>query len=186
MADGDTATKQPVFSILAAVFVFICALSPLLFITVPVMLTVGMGIVAIVRKERPRWVAPLAVAASLMLLFYASQQLSEIRNSLSTGNSSGDLSGAEISDWSWDADPSFGGKGTIKWRVAIHNKTDKPISSVEVAFTSYDENQHMLTNTMTFVTAIPPGGTRNDESYADYYGTEKTANVAITAVRYSE
>lgn len=184
MAEQQDTKKQPIFSILAAVFAVLCAMTPILFMTLPILLTVGFGVVSIIRKEKPRWVAPLALAVCVGLWFMAGQQMNAIRNTLASGNEDGDLSAVEITDWSWDIDPSFGTKGTIKWRVAVHNKSDKPIESVRVSFATYDSNQRLLTSTMTYVTAIPPGETRNSESFADYYGTEKSANAAVTAVSY--
>ena len=145
------------------------------------MLSVGLAIVGVMRKERPRWLAPITIAVCVFLLFASSTQLSNIG-----GTSSENLESAEIADWSWDVDPSFGTNGTIKWRVSIKNKTDKPIEAVKVDFTSYDASGKMLTSTFAYVSAIPPMGKRDRESYADFYGPEQTADVAISSVRFSE
>jgi len=96
------------------------------------------------------------------------------------------LDAAEIADWNWREDTSFGTDGTIHWTVQIRNTTDRYIESVKVEFTTYDASGKLVSTTFTYVDAIAPGGTRSESSYADYYRTEQRATVKITNVRYSD
>jgi hypothetical protein len=171
--------STPIFSILAAVCLMFSLGAPLILITLPLMVTAVFAIIGMVRKEHPRFIAPIALAGAVLLFFMAGSSLSNIR-----GTSSANLSAATIDDWSWQADPEFGTNGTIKWRVVVRNTSDKPVESAKVEFSTYDQSGKILTSTFSYVNAIPPGGTRTDESYADYYGTEKTARADISEVRF--
>jgi hypothetical protein len=70
--------------------------------------------------------------------------------------------------------------------VEVKNKSQRNISTVRVNFTSYDGQGKLITSTFTYVHAIPSGETRSDDSYADLYGMEQTANAQITEVRFAE
>ena len=95
------------------------------------------------------------------------------------------LDAAEISDWNWRKDASFGTDGTIHWTVQIRNTSGRYIESVRVEFTTYDSSGKLVSTTFTYVDAIAPGGTRSESSYADYYRTEEKAATVITNVRFS-
>jgi hypothetical protein len=145
------------------------------------MLTLAMSVIAMVRKEKPRWIAPAVLALAIILVLSAGAQLNNI-----TGTSASNLSAAKLDDWSWNADPEFGTNGTIKWRVVVRNTSDRPIRNAKVDFTTYDANNKLLSSTFTYVDAIPAGQTRTDESYADLYGTEATADAVISEVHFGD
>lgn len=96
------------------------------------------------------------------------------------------LSAAEITDWNWRKDPSFGTGGTIKWNVTVKSMTSRYIETVRIEFTTYDSSGKLVSTTFTYVDAIAPGSTRSESSYADYYRTEEKASITITSVRYSD
>lgn len=180
-AEPSSISKStPIFGILAAVCLVFSLGAPLILITLPLMATAVLAVIGIVRKERPRWLAIAALVGSVLLFLLAGSSLNNIR-----GTSSANIGAATIDDWSWNPDPSFGTHGTIKWRVVVRNTSDKPIESAKVDFTTSDETGHLLTSTFTYVNAIPPGDTRTEESYADLYGTEKSAGVVISEVRFA-
>jgi hypothetical protein len=93
---------------------------------------------------------------------------------------------AKIDDWSWEADPDFGTEGAIKWRVSVKNLSDRTIDSAKVEFSAYDKDHHLVTTTFTYVDDIPPGETRDEESFADYHGGEDTARVVVAEVRFDD
>ncbi|HEX8365340.1 MAG TPA: FxLYD domain-containing protein [Allosphingosinicella sp.] len=184
-AGDETAAKSqnaPLFTTIAAVLFVLCLTTPIIMLSLPVMLTVGAGVVALFRKEKLRWIAVLAIILSALLMFAASAQIGQIG---SRGTSTADLSSVRLSDWSWEADREFGTRGTIKWRVAVQNLTQRAIDNVKVDFSSYDRDGRLLTSTFTYVHAIPPGGSRTEESFADLYGTENRASAVVTEVRFS-
>jgi len=181
-ATPGTTQNAPLFTTIAAVLFVVCLTTPIIMLSLPVMLTIGAGIVALFRKEKLRWVAALAIIFSVLLMFAASAQIGQIG---SRGASATELSSVRMSDWSWEADPAFGTRGTIKWRVVVQNLTQRAIDNVKVDFSSYDREGRLLTSTFTYVNAIPPGGSRSEESFADLYGTEARAAAEVTGVRFS-
>jgi hypothetical protein len=102
-----------------------------------------------------------------------------------TGEDPSSLKAVEIVSWNWRPDPSFGGKGTIHWNAQVRNLSQRYIESVRLELTTYDAAGQLVTTAFTFVGSIPPGETRSDESYADYYGTEQRAAVQVASVRFS-
>src|SRR5581483_7616163 len=99
---------------------------------------------------------------------------------------SSNLEAAEIAEWNWQEDRDFGTQGTIKWNVQIKNRSSRNIATVRVEFTTYDRSSKLVATTFTYVKAIPAGGMRAEASYADLYGTEDTASVRITSVRFAD
>jgi hypothetical protein len=93
---------------------------------------------------------------------------------------------AKVEDWSWETDPDFGTEGAIKWRVSVRNLSSQPIATAKIEFSAYDADHHLLTTTFTYVENIPPGETRDEESFADFHGGEQTARVAVASVRFSD
>ena len=180
-AELSTTSKAPLFGILAMVFAFICLTTPVIFLTLPLMLTTGMAVVAVFRKERPRWLAPLTLAFCALLVMSAASTVNGVR-----GTSPSNLSSAHLVDWSWNADPDFGTRGTIKWRVAVRNVSNRPIRNVKVEFSTYDKAGKLLSNDFSYVHAIPPGEIRDNESFADLYGTEDSGRAVISEVHFSD
>ena len=178
---ASKATKAPIFTIIAGVFLLISLGTPMLLVTMPVMGAAGLALVAMLRKERPRWLAPIIAICAVLLVFAAGSHMSEL-----SGDSEANLSSAKITQWSWDVDSDFGTDGTIKWRAEIQNTSDRPIRNVKVDFTTYDRSGKLLTSTFAYVSAIPPGGTKSDESFADLYGTEDKAQAVISEVHFAD
>ena len=145
------------------------------------------------RKKILKWFAWGGVFLFVMFIFglgAGAEDSSYSANSLGAGMSSAPYSTApdptpavEIEDWNWVADPSFGSNGAIKWNVKLRNNSDQYIDAVRVDFTTYDAAGKMVTTTSNYVRSIPPGGSRADNSYADYYGTEDKAEVQVASVR---
>ena len=179
--DSGIRSSTPIFTILAGAFCIICLFTPIILLTMPIMVTIACAVISIFRKEKPRWLAPFWIVASIFVMVGAGSSLNK-----SLGTTPENLSAAEVIDSSWSPDPSFGNNGTVKWRVRIANKTDRSIEHVKVDFSTFDSNNKLLTHTFSYVDAIPAMGYRDDESFADYYGTEATANFAITSVKFSE
>lgn len=178
-------SASPLFTILAGVFFLVSLTSPLILLTVPVMLTLGMAVIAMFRKERPRWISPTIAVLTVLVTLSAANRLDEVQSNL-RGDSPSNLTAVNLDDWNWTIDPSFaGGRGTIKWTAAVRNTSDRPVARVKVEFSTYDESGRLLASGFTYLTGIPPGGTRTQQSYADYYGTEKTADAQVAAVRFS-
>jgi hypothetical protein len=104
-----------------------------------------------------------------------------INSSLAASRSS-NLDAAEIVDFNWRKDPDFGTHGTIKWNVQVRNKSSKNIESVKVEFTTYDAAGKLVAATFAYVSAIPAGQIRAEDSYADLYKTEDNAKAIISEV----
>jgi hypothetical protein len=141
------------------------------------MITVGIAVISLFRKERGRAGAVIVIvlAIGLVLLNAADMQAPTTSN----------LSSAEVVDWNWQKDPTFGGHGTIKWNVEVRNKSTQNISNVKVGFATYDDQRKLVASTFTYVQAIPAGQTRTENGYADLYGTEQKAMVQIQEVNFA-
>jgi len=179
-AAPKTAGKTPIFTSISGAMLLVSLTTPMIMVSTPAAITIVTAIAGWFRRERFRWAAALSLVAAILMMFATSSHLNS-----GFSDSPGDLSKAQITDWNWNIEPDFGSTGTIKWRVEVKNLSDKPMESVKVEFTSKDAASKLLTSTFTFVHAIPPGESRTAESYADLYGTEKTANVVVSNVRYS-
>jgi hypothetical protein len=70
--------------------------------------------------------------------------------------------------------------------VSVKNLSDRTIDSAKVEFSAYDKDHHLVTTTFTYVDDIPPGETRDEESFADYHGGEDTARVVVAEVRFDD
>lgn len=183
--ESDTGKNSPIFAIIAVCCFLISLFSPILFITIPVMITVIFSLVSIFRKERPKILSPIVASASVLLLIVSNSSLGNVGTQIEAPKSKYNLSSAELENFSWVIDPQFAGKGTVKWKFSVHNNSNKSISLVKVEFTSYDKDHKLLASDFTYIEAIPAGETRSKESYADYYHNEQTANAVITEVRFS-
>jgi hypothetical protein len=172
----------PIFTVLAGLFFIACLMSPMLLITLPVMLTLGMAAVAMFRREAPRWLSPLIAVSTVLILFAASSHVSSIGDNL-RGDNPEALAAASIAEWNWSVDPDFAGKGTIKWDVSVRNNSDKPLSTVKVELTTYDKNGSIISSDTTYLSSIAPGAKRNSSGYADYFGNEERADVRVLEAR---
>lgn len=74
--------EMPLFTILAGIFAFVCLFCPAIMITLPVMITLGVGVAAVARKERPRWVAPAACVFAIVIAVWAANQIDTVRDNL--------------------------------------------------------------------------------------------------------
>jgi hypothetical protein len=135
------------------------------------------AVMALFRKERAPGLAVITIVAALGLVALNQADL--------TAPTSSNLQAAEIADWNWQKDPTFGGRGTIKWNVVVRNKSDQNIRNAKVEFTTYDKNGKLVASTFAFVDAIPPGQSRSTNSFADFYGTEVTAKTQLGEVYFA-
>jgi hypothetical protein len=169
----------PIFLALSVIALVLMLNTPRLLLFFPLMGILGGATISLFRKERG-WPGAVVV----LLLGIGLWVLSEMPNTNSTtGFNSSNLAAAEIVDFNWRKDPTFGTRGTIKWNVQVQNKSSQNISAAKVEFTTYDRSGKLVASTFTYVSAIPAGQTRTTESYADLYGTEQRANVVIADVR---
>jgi hypothetical protein len=173
--------RSSVFCGVAFVMLVLAALSPRILVVVPVGLTVVLAAISLVRRERLAMLSLIVIGLAVWLAYEATSEMSAI---ISETPSVENLDSAEVADWNWHADPIFGSRGTIKWNVEVHNKSTRNIRSAKVEFTTYDGGGKLVASTFAFVDAIPAGGTRGANSFADLYGTEKTALVRLSTVQY--
>src|ERR1019366_7054097 len=97
------------------------------------------------------------------------------------GGSPEDLKAVEITTWNWKKDPSWGSNGVIHWVVQIKNKSARNVSRVDVEFSTFDAKGKIVSSSHEFVHAIPPGGSRAEESFADLYGSEADAHIQVVS-----
>jgi hypothetical protein len=171
--------RAPAFLIAAVVGLAFSLYTPKLILVLPILATVVLAIISIVRRERARAGAAVVLVLAIGLFVVGSSDLQPGHDVSSAAQS------AQITDWNWQPDPTFGTNGTIKWNVSVKNISDKPISMARVEFSTYDAAGKLITTTFTYVHAIPPGETRSDNSYADLYGNEAKANVQLTEVNFA-
>jgi hypothetical protein len=168
--------RTPIFLIIGAVALGLSLVTPRLLLFFPLMLVFGCGLISIFRRESGR-----AGAVAILLLGVGIIALNESGSPSATASTDA----AEIKSWNWRPDPNFGTRGTIKWNVEVRNKSTRNLKSVKVQFTTYDAAGALVASTFTYVQAIPPGETRSDSSFADYYRTERNAVVKIAEVYFS-
>jgi hypothetical protein len=173
------ARSAPIFLVLSVIALILTLNTPRLLLFFPLMGTLGCAAISLLRKEKGRPGAVLVLILEVGLWVLSGMD----SLSLTPGVDSSNLDAAEIADFNWRMDPSFGTRGTIKWNVEVRNKSSQNISTVKVDFTTYDQSGKLIATTFTYVNAIPPGQTRSTESYADLYGTEVRANAQISDVR---
>jgi hypothetical protein len=85
----------------------------------------------------------------------------------------------EIASWNWYKDPDFGTDGAVIWNVEVRNNTNQYIDLVRVEFSTYDSSNRLITSEFTYVRGLSPGGSGTAQSYATYYGREKTGRIRI-------
>lgn len=183
-------SRAPIFLIICAVCFFIMLGTPRILAAVPVGATVICGVVAFFRREKARWIAVILAVLALILWFVNMMEMqrafSDIGSTSSSPFAATDLTKAEVADWNWSKDPDFGTRGTIKWNVTVKNNSDRHMAMVGVQFTSFDKDGKLVSTRTTYVSAIPSGQSRSEDSYADLYGTEVKANVVIESIRYAD
>lgn len=176
----------PLFLIIAAVCFVITLGTPRILLTVPTLITILCASVSIFRKEPFRIGSIIIVILSALLFVVNAAEMNRSFSSIGGSGNTADLEKAEVTDYNWNVDPTFGGRGTVKWNVKVKNLSDRPMSMVGVQFTTYDANKKLITTTKTYVHAIPPGQERSEDSYADLYGNETTATAVIESVMYGD
>lgn len=172
--------SAPIFLVLAVIAFLLSLDTPRFLLFFPIMGTLGCAAISLFRKEKGRFGAVLVFVFGIGLFL-----LNEMSTGVATGIKSPNLAAAEIVDWNWQKDPTFAGRGTIKWNVQVRNKSSQYIGQVKIEFTTFDERNRLIASTFTFLDAIPPGEIRSTSSFADLYGTEKQATVQITDVQLS-
>lgn len=174
--------RSPVFLALAVIAFVLALLTPRILLVIPMIALLSFSAVSLFRKERGSGFAVVTLVLGFGLLWLNSQD--DIFSPSST--SADDLSAISIVDWNWSADPSFAGDGAIKWNVQVRNMSAKNVAAVQVQLTTYDQSGRLVSTDSTYINAIPVGDTRSVDGYADYYGTEKKANVQVIYVRYAD
>jgi len=173
--------RPPIFLLVAVIALILSVFTPRLLLFFPIMATLSSAAIALFRREK----AP----AAAVIVFVLGIGVLVVGNSGSIapqlGTESADLSAAEITQWNWRKDPTFGTKGAIRWDVEVRNKSSKNLESVKVEFTTFDRNNKLIATTFSYVSAIPPGETRSDASFADIFGTEESATIKISGVRFA-
>ena len=172
--------RSPVFTILAALGFFLCLFTPRLILVLPLFGTIAFAVIALFRRERGR-----AASISVLVLTVGLFLVNAVGSPSGSRSDSASLESVKIDDWNWSVDPEFGTSGTVRWNANVRNVSDKYIESVRLELTTFDKNGKLIASDFTFVGAIPPGGTRSEESYADYYGTEGNATIQVTDVRFA-
>lgn len=174
-APADRQRRAPVFMVASLFGLFVCLFTPRILLAIPVLATIAFGTVSIFRRERARVMSALVLAAAIgILMLSAGPSVSEPSN----------LGSVEVASWNWKADPGFGNKGAVRWNVEVKNTSQRYIESVRVEITTYDRDDRIVTSDSSYVSGIPPGESRSDQSFATYYGTEDRAAVRVTDVRF--
>jgi hypothetical protein len=95
------------------------------------------------------------------------------------------LAAVEVVSSAFYPQPEFGTEGAVIWVVEVRNVTSQQIESAEIDFTTRDAAGGVLASGLTFVGPIPPGETRVAQSFADYVGTEATADFQVVDVLFA-
>jgi hypothetical protein len=95
------------------------------------------------------------------------------------------LAGVEVVSSAFYPQADFGTEGAVIWVVEVRNVTSQLIESAEVDITTRDAAGGALASGLTFVGPIPPGETRVGQSFADYVGTEATADFQVVDVLFA-
>lgn len=80
--------------------------------------------------------------------------------------------------------PNFGVEGAVIWVAEVRNTSSQVVESAEIDFTTYDAAGAILATSGAFVGPIPPGETRVEQSFADYLGTEASAEFEVMDVQF--
>ena len=99
-----------------------------------------------------------------------------------TAQFSSGLSGVEVVSSAFYPRPDDGGGAVVIGVVEVRNVTSQPIEIAEIEFTTRDAAGAVLASSPTFVGPIPPGETRVGQGFADYLGTEATADFRVVDV----
>jgi hypothetical protein len=169
--------RQPIFLIIGVCALGLSLTTPRILLFFPIMVTLASTVIALFRREKAPGAALIVIALAIGLVALNENDL----KAPSTSN----LGAAEIVDWSWQKDPSFGGRGTIKWNVLVRNKSSQNIRNVKVELTTYDKSGKLVSSTFAFVDAIPAGQSRSTNSFADFYGMESTAKIQLGEIYFA-
>jgi hypothetical protein len=102
-----------------------------------------------------------------------------------TAELSSALAGVQVVSSAFYPQPDFGVEGAVIWVVEVRNVTSQLIESAVVDVTTRDASGGVLAVGSTFVGPIPPGETRVGQSFADYLGTEVTADFQVVDVLFA-
>ncbi len=182
---GQHKSNAPIFLSLAVIAFLLTLTTPRFLLFFPIMATLGFAVISYFRKEKGRFGAALIFVLTLGLFALSEYGSSLQEQSFQTQHLSGNhsqLDAAEIVDWNWHKDPSFGTNGTIKWNIQVKNKSEKYLDRIKVELTTYDASNKLIATTSSYVTGIAPGQTRSQNGYMDLYGSEESANAQIIDV----
>jgi len=169
--------RTPVFLIIGACALGLSLTTPRILLFFPIMVTLASAVIALFRREKAPAAALIVICLAIGFVVLNGYDLS--------APSSSNLGAAEIVDWNWKKDPTFGSRGTIKWNVSVRNKSDRNIKNAKVEFATYDKTGKLVSSTFAFVDAIPAGQSRSTNSFADLYGNESTATVKLGEVYFA-
>ena len=92
------------------------------------------------------------------------------------------LSGVEVVSSAFYPDPDDEAGAVVVGVVEVRNASSQLIEFAEIEFTTRDAAGGVLASAPAFVGPIPPGETRVGQSFADYLGTEATADFQVVDV----
>lgn len=92
--------------------------------------------------------------------------------------------GLEVVSSAFYLQPDFGQDGAVIWVVEVRNPTAQLVETAQIDFTSRDVSGGVLASSSAFIGPIPPGQTRVTQGFADYLGTEATADFLVASVQF--
>lgn len=142
--------------------------------------------VSLYKREAGRGLA-ITILVILGLVFFANYRTISGSDAVTASDAAGEAESpaAVIADWNWSSNPNFAGRGAVIWNVQVKNQSTKNIAAVQVQLTTFDASGKLVTSDDTYVNTIAVGETGTGKGYADYYGTERKAEVRIVNVRYA-
>ena len=92
--------------------------------------------------------------------------------------------GVEVVSSAFYPQPDAGPEGAVIWVVEVRNVAAQLVETAEIVFTTRDASGGVLATSTTLLGPIPPGETRATQSFADYVGTEATADFQVADVQF--
>lgn len=125
------------------------------------------------------WAGDAAICATALTC-----SLTMTRNQTATAQLSTGSAGVEVVSSAFYPRPTFGDEGAVIWVVEVRNPTAQLVETAEIAFTSRDAAGGILASSSALIGPIPPGETRAIQSFAEYLGTEATADFQVANVQF--
>jgi hypothetical protein len=99
-------------------------------------------------------------------------------------SSSAGATGVEVASSAFYPQPDLGPEGAVIWVVEVRNAGAQLVESAEIIITTRDAAGAVLATSTTLLGPIPPGETRATQSFADYQGTEASADFQVGDVQF--